>query len=156
SGTQFTIWYTDGNGNYTSNAGLLAASSNALKSFETSFHQDLNGDGVIGASAAPPAGAIKVPGPSSLVQVDHPGSGDMDKHSFAAGNFSFIEASTFGLANSNAAETLPALVPLAPHQEPATFYETVAAAHETNVAQTTFDVRSAYYFDGHQADFILR
>ncbi|PDT83378.1 hypothetical protein CO669_33665, partial [Bradyrhizobium sp. Y36] len=153
---QFTIWYTDGNGNYTSNAGLLAATSNTLESFEASFHQDLNGDGVIGAAAAPAAGTIKVPGQSSLVQVDHLGSGDMDKHGFAAGNFSFVEASTSGPTDSNAAETFSALVPLEPHQEPATLYETVAAAHETNVAESTFDVRSAYYVDSHQADFILR
>ncbi|MDT4743850.1 protease, partial [Bradyrhizobium sp. WYCCWR 12699] len=69
SGAQFTIWYTDGNGNYTSNAGLLAASSNALESFETSFHQDLNGDGVIGIPAGVSGTVIESFGATSLVQV---------------------------------------------------------------------------------------
>ena len=46
-----TVWNTDNNGNYVSNIGnhpLVSGTNNALKSFETSFNQDLNGDGHIG------------------------------------------------------------------------------------------------------------
>ena len=45
--SQFSIWNTDSNGNFQSSSDY-AGNSTALKSLETSFHQDLNGDGVIG------------------------------------------------------------------------------------------------------------
>src|SRR6202042_3276343 len=44
----YTVWNTDPNGNITDNPIGSAQGSNAsLQSIETSFHQDLNGDGVI-------------------------------------------------------------------------------------------------------------
>jgi hypothetical protein len=46
----FNVWYTDGNGNFQSYTPVVSGSSAALKSFETSFQQDLNGDGVINSS----------------------------------------------------------------------------------------------------------
>ena len=49
---QYTVWNTDSNGNYISSAiGAVSGTSAALESLETSFHQDLNGDGVIGVPA---------------------------------------------------------------------------------------------------------
>ena len=45
---QFGFWNTDSSGNLVSNTGVLSGSG--LKSFEASFQQDLNGDGVIGTS----------------------------------------------------------------------------------------------------------
>ena len=45
---QYSVWTTDSNGNFISTSAVLSGSSSALKSFETSFHQDLNGDGAIG------------------------------------------------------------------------------------------------------------
>ena len=46
---QYSVWNTDSNGNYLSNAiGVVPGSSAALESLETSFAQDLNGDGVTG------------------------------------------------------------------------------------------------------------
>jgi hypothetical protein len=45
----YTVWNTDSNGNFLSDTiGIVSGSSAALKSLETSFHQNLNGDGVIG------------------------------------------------------------------------------------------------------------
>ena len=49
---QYEVWTTDSNGNFISTSAVLSGSSSALQSFETSFHQDLNGDGAIGTSAA--------------------------------------------------------------------------------------------------------
>ena len=50
----YTVWSTDGNGNYIANIiGAVSGNSYALESLETTFHQDLNGDGVIGLYAAP-------------------------------------------------------------------------------------------------------
>ena len=53
SSGQYTVWSTDSSGNYLSNIiGVVSGSSLALKTMETTFHQDLNGDGVIGLPAA--------------------------------------------------------------------------------------------------------
>ena len=50
----YTVWSTDGNGNYVANdIGVVSGNSYALESLETTFHQDLNGDGVVGLYAAP-------------------------------------------------------------------------------------------------------
>ena len=50
---QYTVWNTDKNGNYISHAiGVVSGNSSTLKSFETSFQQDLNGDGSISGSSA--------------------------------------------------------------------------------------------------------
>ncbi|MEH2507275.1 hypothetical protein V1290_006086 [Bradyrhizobium sp. AZCC 1578] len=59
----YTAWNTDNNGNYVSNVsgltGHVSGTNYALKSLETSLHQDLNGDGQIGASgAAGPLSAV--------------------------------------------------------------------------------------------------
>src|ERR1700687_5692062 len=78
---QYTVWNTDTNGNDTINTiGTVSGSSPALEALETSFHQDLNGDGVIG----PPAGTTVIEsfGSTSLVQV---------------GNHFFLESNTTGI-----------------------------------------------------------
>jgi serralysin len=61
---QFSIWQIDSNGNFQSFA-VYAGNSAALESLETSFHQDLNGDGIIGV----PNVTIETLGSTSLVQV---------------------------------------------------------------------------------------
>ena len=43
---QFSIWNTNSSGNFVS-YNVYSGNSTALESLETSFHQDLNGDGVI-------------------------------------------------------------------------------------------------------------
>ena len=46
---QYAAWRTDSNGNYITNfTGTVSGNSAALKELETTFRQDLNGDGVIG------------------------------------------------------------------------------------------------------------
>ena len=47
-GDRYTVWNTDSNGNFISGIGAVSGSSYALESLETSFQQDLNGDGTIG------------------------------------------------------------------------------------------------------------
>ncbi len=61
----YSVWYTDSNGNvtYAPVAGVAAASP-LLEAIESSFHQDLNGDGVIGINGT----AIESSGATSLVQ----------------------------------------------------------------------------------------
>jgi serralysin len=60
----YTVWNTDSNGNITTNTiGGVSGSSTALQTLETSFHQDLNGDGVIGVPTPQSPGVA--PGPVS-------------------------------------------------------------------------------------------
>jgi hypothetical protein len=47
------VWNTDSSGNFVSDTiGIVSGASTALESLETSFHQDLNGDGTIGPVAS--------------------------------------------------------------------------------------------------------
>ena len=51
---EYTVWATDSSGNTISNlTGAVSGTSTALESLESTFNQDLNGDGVIGLYAAP-------------------------------------------------------------------------------------------------------
>src|SRR5665213_113783 len=62
---QYTVWNTDSSGNVTYDPiGNVSGNSPVLEALETSFHQDLNGDGVIGIP-----GAIESSGSTSLVQA---------------------------------------------------------------------------------------
>jgi len=62
----YTVWNTDSNGNFTSNLLSNVSGTNpSLWSIETSFQQDLNGDGVIGVRTT----IIEMSGATSLVQV---------------------------------------------------------------------------------------
>jgi hypothetical protein len=66
---QFVVWSTDSNGNYTSNIlNAVAGTDPTLESLETSFHQDLNGDGVIGPPSASST-VVEGFGSTSLTEV---------------------------------------------------------------------------------------
>ena len=60
---QYIVWDTDSSGNQTSQTAFMSGA--ALQSFETSFHQDLNGDGAIGVGGT----VIESAGSTSLVAV---------------------------------------------------------------------------------------
>ncbi len=63
---EYTVWSTHSSGNYLSNLiPTVSGNSTALESFETIFHQDLNGDGVIGI----PAVVIQTDGSTALTEV---------------------------------------------------------------------------------------
>jgi hypothetical protein len=62
----FNVWNVDGNGNYVGNLVYGAAGNSvALQSAESTLHQDLNGDGVIGVYTA----ALESSGATKLTQV---------------------------------------------------------------------------------------
>src|SRR5712691_12197945 len=48
---QYVVWTTDSNGNFQSSGAVMSGSSPTLKSLESTFHQDFNGNGTIGATA---------------------------------------------------------------------------------------------------------
>ena len=61
---EYTVWSTDSNGNYIGTIiGATAGNDYALELIETTFNQDLNGDGTIGLTKA-------------LIQTD----ADQDRH----------------------------------------------------------------------------
>jgi hypothetical protein len=68
----YSVWSTDNNGNFITNNvsnvnGAVSGASTALEAIETTFHQDLNGDGVIGIASTPIV--IQTDGTTSLTQV---------------------------------------------------------------------------------------
>ncbi|WP_314955526.1 M10 family metallopeptidase C-terminal domain-containing protein [Bradyrhizobium cosmicum] len=65
--SQFIIWHTDSSGNYQNDTGVVSGTSGTLEQAESSFHQDLNGNGTIGPVAVT-APAIESFGTTSLVQ----------------------------------------------------------------------------------------
>ena len=63
---EFSLWTADSNGNYVSTSGTIGATSSTLETAETVLHQDLNGDGVIGAATA---SIIEQAGSTRLLQL---------------------------------------------------------------------------------------
>ncbi|MEH2519003.1 serralysin [Bradyrhizobium sp. AZCC 1610] len=64
----YIIWSVDSNGNYITNTAPASGFTSGIESLETSFQQDLNGDGTIGIAVASGT-AIEAFGSTSLVQV---------------------------------------------------------------------------------------
>jgi hypothetical protein len=66
------VWNTDSSGNLVSFLVAAVPGNNAtLESLETTFNQDLNGDGVIGPPPPPPPLIIQTDGTTSLVEVSN-------------------------------------------------------------------------------------
>jgi serralysin len=76
---EYTIWTTDSSGNYTSDDSTLPGTSPAIESAETFFHQDLNGDGVIGVPTSSAAVTLTTSAPIGVAGNDtftfHPALG---------------------------------------------------------------------------------
>jgi hypothetical protein len=67
---QYTAWTTDCNGNYTGNLfGAVSGNSYALESLESTFNQDLNGDGVTGLNPLVIQTGTSALGSTSLAQI---------------------------------------------------------------------------------------
>jgi hypothetical protein len=88
SSDTYTVWSADSNGNWISDLiSNVSANSSALESIETTFHQDLNGDGVIGV---PPAATSPITANNATV-----GSNPVSAAA-AINNDSFVFAPNFG------------------------------------------------------------
>jgi len=80
--SQFTFWTTDANGNYTSNlSGLVDGTSSTVESLEPIFHQDLNGDGTIGA---PGSVVVASAGVSNAAQLQSTASATPENFHFSS------------------------------------------------------------------------
>src|SRR3954454_15522432 len=96
---QYSVWTTDSNGNYVTNTiGIVSGSSAELKSQETVFHQDLNGDGHIGSPTTSATSAVFGPGNDTF--VFRPGFGN--EAIADVGTAGGIELDGFGFVTSHA------------------------------------------------------
>ena len=80
---EYTVWAVDSNGNFLSCIAIWSGTSTTLESFEPTFGQDLNGDGVIGPLIttgatleidSPYAGPVTFAGSTGTLQLDTPSS----------------------------------------------------------------------------------
>jgi hypothetical protein len=97
---QVVIWTVDINGNYVTNAAPMSATSSTLKSAETRFQQDLNGDGVLGIPSGTSSGSVTgTSGDNRLTGTSgndvFKGNGGHDTFAFAA-NFGNDIITDFG------------------------------------------------------------
>jgi hypothetical protein len=70
AGDMYTVWATDGMGNYGGTIlNPMSGTSAAFEAVEPVFQQDLNGDRIIGLPPSPPPTVIEALGSTSLVQV---------------------------------------------------------------------------------------
>lgn len=65
---QFIVWSLDNNGSYLTNTAVMSGTSPSLQGYETTFQQDLNGDGTIGSPASTGT-TVESAGVTKLVQV---------------------------------------------------------------------------------------
>jgi serralysin len=91
----YTLWTTDSGGNFVSFIPAMSGSSSVLKSAETAFQQDLNGDGAL--NSAPAVGQI------ALI----PNLGAPADAGLAAGHDTFVFASNHSAIKNAAGVTAP-------------------------------------------------
>lgn len=73
----YSVWATDSNGNFASKIlNNVSATSSSFESIETAFHQDLNGDGVIGV---PPVTSTTSSMTSTATSIEASGATSLDK-----------------------------------------------------------------------------
>jgi hypothetical protein len=140
---KYTAWSTDNNGNYIANViGGVTGNSLALESLETTFHQDLNGDGVIGISstvigaapAAPPS--VTIGGPGNDTFIFHSGFGADVIDNF--GSQDMIELDGFtSIADGN---QLARLLNDAQTGQPQSLFQSVNDGHDTVINLGNHDV----------------
>jgi serralysin len=93
---QYSIWTTDSSGNFITSTGAVAGTIAAVETCETTLHQDLNSDGVIGipaaqASSDTPSGAVSQPISVVVASNDTFVFGRGDGAAANAGKFDMIE-----------------------------------------------------------------
>ena len=154
---QYTVWNTDGSGNFVSNpVGIVSGASSALESQEASFHQDLNGDGVIGVPAgtslAPQVATVTVA--SNDTFVFRPGIGANVVAN--AGSANTLELVGFSSVTSNA--QLAALLHDAQAGQPQALFQSTADGHDTVINLGNHDsitLTNIHIADLHASNFII-
>ncbi|WP_225187531.1 Ig-like domain-containing protein [Bradyrhizobium sp. IC3195] len=130
---QYTAWNTDNDGNYVSHVSSLTGSTSGgsvsgtdsgLKSLETNFHQDLNGDGQIGSSTMTTSPTVSA-GTSGSTFVASPGNTTLTSTS---GNDTFVgssQADTFVFGADFGNDTIKGFVARGPAHDTIEFSKSV-------------------------------
>jgi serralysin len=161
---QYSVWATDSNGNYTSNLVMPGSGTSlSLETIETSFHQDLNGDGVIGVAAAQaPSGASSASASqaasvmiaSNDTFVFRPGMGaDVIAN---AGSTDTIELDGFSSVTSNT--QLAALLSEAQTGQPQALFQSTNGDHDTMINLGNHDsitLMNVHIADLHASNFLI-
>ena len=154
---QYTVWNTDGSGNFVSNpVGIVSGTSSGLESQEASFHQDLNGDGVIGVPAgtslAPQVTTVTVA--SNDTFVFRPGIGaDVVANAGSANTFELVG---FSSVTSNA--QLATLLHDAQAGQPQALFQSTADGHDAVINLGNHDsitLTNIHIADLHASNFII-
>jgi hypothetical protein len=149
---QYTVWSTDFSGNYISHiVDVVSGSSTALESLETTFHQDLNGDGIVGIPvAAATIGATAMPAADRFV------FGTTVASNVVSNGSDGIELDNFfsGSAGSNAS-TMP--LSTAAAGQPQSLLQQPAAGSDTVVDTSHYDGLpvNVHIADLHTGHFII-
>ncbi|WP_312012743.1 Ig-like domain-containing protein [Bradyrhizobium sp. SBR1B] len=146
---QYTAWNTDSNGNYVSHVssltgstsgGSVSGTNSGLKSLETSFHQDLNGDGQIGASS------VTTSSTSTSQVVATSSSTGTNTQTSTSGNDVFVgtsKADTFSFAANFGNDVIKGFVASGPAHDTVEFSKSVFdsfASVLSHAAQSGTDV----------------
>jgi hypothetical protein len=156
---QYTVWNLDSSGNYLSNSiAATSGASAALENVETGFHQDLNGDGVIGVSRATGLSASSqgaaVMAASNDTFVFKPGIGA--EFVANAGSTDVIELDGFASVTSSA--QMAALLQEAQAGQPQALFHSSADGHDTVVNlgnQDSITLTNVQLADLHASNFII-
>jgi hypothetical protein len=159
---QYSVWSTDSSGNFLSYlTGVVSGTSATLESYETSFHQDLNGDGLIGVPAAAggsPSGPASQGATVTVLSNDtfvfRPGIGaevvaNADSHST-------IELDGFSSVTSNA--ELAALLHDAQTGQSQALFQSTNVGHDTVINlgnNDTITLMNVHLADLHASNFII-
>ena len=126
---KYTAWNTDSNGNYVSQVSALkdsgwgvSGSNSGLKSLETSFHQDLNGDGQVGTSS------LATSSTSTTKTVATSSSTSSDTQTSTSGNDVLVgtsKADTFSFATNFGNDVVKGFVASGPAHDTIEFSKSV-------------------------------
>ncbi|WGR78361.1 MULTISPECIES: Ig-like domain-containing protein [unclassified Bradyrhizobium] len=147
---EFAVWATDSNGNYTSNLlNKVSPTDPSLKAIETTFYQDLNGDGVINTSST----VLNISGNvvlklGSLTQAATINAGATLELSGAASGSITFKASTGNLVLDHAAQFTGTLIGL-------TGDGTAANSNHIDLKDVAYGAGTSASFSGNTAGGVL-
>jgi hypothetical protein len=150
---QYIVWSTDSNGNFVSNIfNAGSGTSTALESLEPSFHQDLNGDGVIGVPAATQSAPIVVANNDTFVFRPTVGAQVITN----AGSTDTFELDGFSSVTSNA--QLTTLLNEAQSGQSQPLFKLTNGGHDTVINLGDHDsitLMNVHVTDLHASNFII-
>ena len=148
----YIVWSTDSSGNYVSSGnGIMSGNSSALESLETSFHQDLNGDGTIGVASS----QVNLTNQTSLANQAglSPSAAPQPAWFTAANNDTFVFQANFG-ASGHIADASPSVAGGGEFPSINNVYQAAPQPHFTDVFDSS-PVVTPHPVDVHHTGFLF-